>query len=139
MGRSYPSRPVVGVGAIILDGDRVLLIERGREPQRGLWSIPGAVRREVREETGLDVDVGEPVEVLDRILHDSAGRVEFHYVLVDYLCDPVGGELRAGDDASDARWVPLDRIRDFPLTRGTAEVIEKAFQMRDAAVAARTL
>ena len=142
MGRDYPSRPVAGVGAILLEGERVLLVRRGRPPQKGLWSIPGggvelgetlekAVEREVREECGLGVRVIELVEVFERILHDADGRVEYHYVLMDYLCEPAGGRLQAGDDAAAARWTPLEQLRELPMTAGTPAVIEKAFAIRN--------
>ena len=144
MSRRYPERPVVGVGAIILDGGRVLLVERGKEPLKGVWSIPGGaldageplaegVRREAREELGLEIEVGELVEVFERITRDAKGRVEYHYVLADYLCTVTGGTLRASDDAADARWVGRSELAELPLTAGTAKVIEKAFRLRDAA------
>lgn len=146
MSRRYPERPVVGVGAIILDGDRVLLVERGNEPLKGVWSIPGGalesgeslaegVRREAREELGLEIEVGELVEVFERITRDAEGRVEYHYVLADYLCSVAGGTLRAADDAADARWVDRSDLEALPLTAGTAKVIEKAFRLRDSAAA----
>lgn len=142
MGREYPSRPVAGVGGIVLDGGQVLLVRRGNPPQRGKWSIPGgavelgeplteAVAREVREECGVEVRVLDLVEVFERILHDSGGRVEYHYVLMDYLCESVGGSLQAGDDADDARWTPVDRLGEIEMTAGTAAVIRKAVQARD--------
>lgn len=144
MRRRYPERPVVGVGAIILKGNKVLLVERGKEPLKGVWSIPGGaletgesladgLRREAREELGLEVEVGELVEVFERITRDAAGRVEYHFVLADYLCNVVGGSLRAADDAADARWVERSEMAALPLTEGTAKVIEKAFRLRDAA------
>jgi ADP-ribose pyrophosphatase YjhB (NUDIX family) len=142
MGRSYPSRPVAGVGAILLDGDQVLLVRRGRPPQEGLWSIPGgavelgeslteAVEREVREECGLESRAVELIEVFERIIRDEAGRVEYHYVLMDYLCELTGGVLRAGDDAADAAWTPLARLPEIPITGGTPAVIQKAVEARD--------
>ena len=142
MDRNYPSRPVAGVGGIVLDGDRVLLVRRGRPPQQGLWSIPGgavelgeslaeAVAREVREECGLDVRVIELVEVFERILHDPEGRVEYHYVLMDYLCERTGGVLHAGDDAAEAQWTPLGRLPGLSITPGTPAVIRKAVETRD--------
>src|ERR1043165_2457472 len=108
--RSYPARPIVGVGAIVIDGDRVLLVRRAHEPLKGEWSVPGgavelgetlrdAVAREVLEETGLVVDVGSIVEVLDRIRPDHDRRVRFHYVLIDFICRPVGGALCCASDA----------------------------------------
>ena len=147
MGRDYPSSPVAGVGGILLDGDRVLLVRRGRPPQQGLWSIPGgavelgeslaeAVAREVREETGLEVRAVELVEVFERVLRDGEGRVEYHYVLMDYFCEIEGGTLQAGDDAAEARWTPLDRLYELPVTAGTPAVIWKAVSLRDRLAAA---
>jgi 8-oxo-dGTP diphosphatase len=140
--RRYPDRPVVGVGGILLESGRVLLVERGKEPQKGLWSLPGgalevgetlldALRREIREETGLEIRVLEVVEVFERILPDQDGRTEYHYVLIDYLCERTGGVLRAGDDAARAAWVERDQLAYYPLTAGAQVVIEKAFAMRD--------
>src|SRR6476646_2063474 len=111
--RPYPDRPVVGVGAVVLDGSRVLLIKRGHAPLKGQWSLPGggvetgetleqAIAREVLEETGLTIDVGPMVEVLDRISRDADGRVENHYVLIDFVGRPSGGILRGASDAEDA-------------------------------------
>jgi 8-oxo-dGTP diphosphatase len=142
MSRRYPSRPVVGVGAIITRGDEVLLVRRGREPQKGIWSVPGGVlhvgetleegvRREVREEVGLDVRVVERVEVLERILPDAAGKLEYHYILIDYLCEPTGGTLQAADDAAEAAWVDRSDFDDYEITPGTIEVINGAFEARD--------
>ncbi len=139
--RRYPARPVLGVGAIILDGDSVLLVERGREPLKGWWSLPGgvvetgemldqAVRREVREETGLEVELLGVIEIFERIMRDAQGRAEYHYVLVDYLCRVAGGVLEACDDASRAEWVRRDRLHALRITEGTLPVIEKAFQRK---------
>ena len=115
MQREFPLSPLVGVGAIVVDRGRVLLVRRGTEPLRGQWSLPGglvevgealtaALVREVNEETGLDVKVVELIELLDRI-HREDGRVRFHYVIADYLCKVVGGSLRAASDADEVRWV----------------------------------
>ncbi|MEZ5392163.1 MAG: NUDIX hydrolase [Bryobacterales bacterium] len=140
MGRRYPSQPVAGVGAIVLADDQVLLVRRGQAPQKGWGSIPGAVElgetlaeavaREVREECGLEVRPGVLVEVFERILRDAEARVEYHYVLMDYLCELEGGTLRAGDDAADAAWVPLSQLDELAMTRGTPAVIRKAHAMR---------
>ena len=138
--REYPERPLAGVGGVILDGDKVLLVRRGREPLRGEWSVPGglvevgetlaeALRREIREETGLAVRVGPIVEVLDRILPDEQGRVRFHYVLIDYLCRVEGGLLGAASDASEARWAERARLGEYELRPETLRVIEKAFSL----------
>ena len=142
MGRAYPSQPVAGVGAIVLQRDDVLLVRRGNEPQRGLWSLPGGalelgeslhqgVRREVMEETGLEVRVLEFAGVFERIATDDNGAVQYHYVLLDYLCEPVGGALSAGDDAAEAAWVGRAELSGRALTPGLQPVIEKAFVLRD--------
>jgi 8-oxo-dGTP diphosphatase len=115
MQREFPEAPLVGVGAVVVDGFRILLVRRGREPLKGHWSLPGGmlevgerlsdgVMREVREETGLIVEPLELVEVVDRI-HREGERVRYHYVIADYLCRVVGGELKAASDADDVRWV----------------------------------
>ncbi|MBI3665078.1 MAG: NUDIX hydrolase [Acidobacteria bacterium] len=139
--RRYPERPVVGVGGVVFDEGRVLLVERGRDPLQGQWSLPGGalktgelladgLRRELQEETGLEVRIGEVVEVFERILWDAEGRPEYHYVLIDYLCEKTGGELRAGDDVSRAEWVEQERLGEYHITPGTQTVIEKAFNLR---------
>jgi 8-oxo-dGTP diphosphatase len=140
--REFPEAPVVGVGAVILDAKRVLLVRRGQEPMKGEWSIPGgalelgetleaAVRREVLEETGLEVEIGAIVEVLDKIVTEN-GRVRYHYVLIDFLCRILGGALRVGSDADDVRWVSDEELTSqgiYRLAPATVAVIEKAFGM----------
>ena len=141
MGRDYPAHPLVGVGAIILDENRVVLARRGRPPALGQWSLPGgivepgetmeeAIVREVEEEVGLKVEVIHLVSVLDWILLDAAGDVEFHYVLMDFLCRPAGGALRAGSDVLSACLVPLEAIPHYHLKRETREVIDHASRCR---------
>jgi ADP-ribose pyrophosphatase YjhB (NUDIX family) len=129
------------VGALILKGDRVLLVQRGRSPLKGYWSLPGglletgehladAIRREVMEETGLTVKPLAVVEVFERIMRDGEGKAEYHYVLVDYLCKVTGGELQAADDARGAEWVRRRELGARRLTDGTLDVIERAFERR---------
>ncbi len=138
--RQYPERPIVSVGAVIIEDDRVLLVRRGQEPMKGEWSLPGgavevgetleaAVAREVREETSLDVVVGAVVEVLDSIRRDGEGRVEYHYVIVDYACCVRGGTTSLatrGTDAADVRWVPVSELDAYRLTGAAATVVRKA-------------
>jgi mutator protein MutT len=139
--RRFPARPIVSVGAVIVDGGRVVLAQRAHEPLKGEWSLPGgvveigetleaAVAREALEETGLNVGVGPVIEVLDRIQKDAEGRVEFHYVIVDYLCRLEGAAvLAAASDASDVRWVAEEAIDEYRLTPAAAAVVRRAFAM----------
>ena len=118
-----------------------MLVERGREPLKGYWSLPGglveageklecAVRREILEETGLQIQPLASFEIFERIMHDPSGRVEYHYVLVDYICKVIGGELRPGDDVSRAEWVQRAGLGQYRVTEGTLAVIERAFNAR---------
>jgi ADP-ribose pyrophosphatase YjhB (NUDIX family) len=129
------------VGAVIFNGDRMLLAERGKEPLKGLWSLPGglvetgeslrdAVCREVREETGLLVEPVCVLEIFERIMRDATGAAEYHYVLIDYVCHVTGGELAPGDDVSRAKWVRQSDLASYRITEGTIAVIEKAFRQR---------
>ena len=138
MGREFPIRPIVCVGAIIIKEDEVLLIKRGTAPSIGNWSIPGggvelgesledACHREVQEETGLEIQIIEQCAVLDRIIKDSINRVQFHYVLIDYLCFPVGGNLQAGTDASELQWHNIHSLESVKkMTQKTGEIIYKS-------------
>jgi 8-oxo-dGTP diphosphatase len=138
--RIYPERPIVGVGAVIVSDDRVLLVRRANEPLKGEWSLPGgavevgetlraAVAREVLEETGLEVEVGPVVEVLDRIRLDPERRVEYHYVLIDYLCRPTGGSLACASDAADVAWARIDELTEYRVAESAVSVIRKAFEL----------
>lgn len=138
MNREFPEHPLIGVGSIIIEGDRVVLVKRAHPPIQGHWSIPGGVLevgemvretavREAREETGLIVDPGELLGVFDRILRDPENRVQYHYVLVDFLCRPVGGELRAASDAAEVRWFTRVELAHLNLAEDTMEVIQKGF------------
>jgi 8-oxo-dGTP diphosphatase len=138
--RRYPDRPYVGIGGIIVHEGRVVLVKRRFEPLAGQWSIPGGavetgetleacLIREMAEETGFVVEVGPVVEVLDRITHDDAGRVLYHFVLIDYLCWPVGGELRAGSDVAEAVLAEPSELAQFQLTEKALSVIERALEM----------
>lgn len=139
--RRYPQHPLLGVGALIFHRDSILLVERGRDPLKGYWSLPGglvetgerldaAVVREVFEETALRVKPAHMFQIFERIMPDASGRTEYHYVLIDFVCKVVDGELRAGDDVSRAEWVRRSKLGEYTLTEGTLEVIEKAFDAR---------
>lgn len=133
-----PPRPTLAASAAIVDGDRLLLVRRGRPPSQGQWSVPGgrvewgetlreAAIREVREETGLAVELGPVVEMVERI--DPAPTPTYHFVIVDFLARPIGGILQAGDDAADARWLTPTEWAALPLTPGLAPVLDKAWRM----------
>lgn len=137
MRRRYPERPMVGVGAVIFRRDEVLLVRRGREPACGKWSLPGglvelgesleeAVRREVREEVGLEVTVRDLVVALDRVLRDADGRIEYHYILLDFLCEAKPGEPRPASDVTDCAFVALDGLGRYAMTDGMEKVVRKA-------------
>jgi ADP-ribose pyrophosphatase YjhB (NUDIX family) len=140
MKRDYPERPVIGVGAVIIERGRVLLVRRATEPLQGEWSVPGGmlelgeklrdgVRREVLEETGLEVEPREVLDVLDSIFLDEQGQTQYHYVLIDYLCRYVSGEAKAGSDVSEVRWVPEGELTLTRLRDSIEQVVRKAFQL----------
>ncbi len=139
MNREYPDRPIVGVGAAVVDRGRVLLVKRGHAPLLGEWSIPGgalevgetleqALRRELREETGLEVTPLEVLEVLDRIIRDDDGRCRYHYVLIDYLCRVDNASATAATDVTECRWVAPDDLPQYKLRPETLRVVEKALK-----------
>jgi ADP-ribose pyrophosphatase len=137
--REYPDRPIVGVGAVIVDRARrrVVLVRRAAPPLQGQWSLPGgmvelgetlraAAEREAQEETGLAVKAGEIVEVLDRIVSGADGRPQYHYVLIDFRCEVRSGELCAGGDAADAAWASEEDLSRYKLEAPALQVIRKA-------------
>jgi 8-oxo-dGTP diphosphatase len=147
MQREFPEAPLVGVGAVIIEPDRkqdarVVLVKRAHPPIAGQWSIPGGVLevgelvreaavREAREETGLAVEPGELLGVFDRVLRNAEGRVQYHYVLIDFLCRPVGGKLFAASDAAEVRWFTRDQLPALALAEDTLEVILTGFSRSD--------
>jgi mutator protein MutT len=141
-GREYPSVPRVGVGAVVLDAGRVLLVRRGKPPLAGKWSLPGgllelgettaeATRREVAEECGLTIRVGEVAGILDRVVRDAEGRIRYHWVLVDYVAFVESGELCAASDADEAQWVEVDEVERFDTTDGLLDMIRRALALAE--------
>jgi ADP-ribose pyrophosphatase YjhB (NUDIX family) len=136
MERRYPDRPILAVGAIVVKNGRVLLARRGKEPSYGLWSVPGgAVRlgeglkaaagREIREECGIEIELTDVVEVIERLHRDGEGRIQYHYVIVDYLARWVVGDIQPSDEVLEARWVAPEEFPKYQMTTGTADVIQK--------------
>ena len=141
MKRDYPEHPIIGVGAVIIRGDRALLVRRATEPLKDEWSVPGGVlelgeklrvgtAREALEETGLTVEVGEVLDVFDSIFPDADGRTQYHFVLIDFLCHPIAGEAKAGSDVSDVRWVTEHELGQLKLRDSIAEVVRKGLASR---------
>ena len=141
MSREYPDYPRVGVGAVILHEDKVLLVRRGQSPSFGKWSLPGglvelgestreAIAREIMEECGIGIRVVDVAGVLDRVVHDDAGRVRYHYVLVDYLAYPESLDVVAGSDAGDAQWFDIERVAELDTTQGLLDMIRRGEALR---------
>ena len=135
-GRLYPERPMIGVGTLIRRGEEYLLIKRAAEPDRGLWSVPGgmvelgektseAAVREAEEETGLVVEILEDLGVVDKIVLDDGGRVKYHFVIIDYLAEPVSGVMHNHDDALDARWVHPRDFRKYEISQTLVDLLKK--------------
>jgi 8-oxo-dGTP diphosphatase len=150
MAREYPDRPVVGVGGVVIENGRTLLIRRGSEPLRGQWSIPGGtlelgeslqqgVARELLEETGLQVRVLELIEVFDRVFRDENAKQsdvpsapKYHFVIADYLCERISGEARAGSDVTDVVYATETELERYQLTETATRILKKAFAMQRA-------
>lgn len=140
MTREYPEHPLPGVAAVVRRGDQVLLVRRGREPAKGAWALPGGLlelgesveeglRRELREECGIEVQVGPLIAVFEPVERDQVGRVRFHFVVLDYLADYLSGELQAADDAADVRWVHIAALDDLPMLPETRAIIRRALSV----------
>jgi len=134
MAREYTAHPVVGVGAVVVRDGKALVIKRAHEPRKGEWSLPGglvelgeslqdAVRREIKEETRLDIDVGPIIETFDRVHHDDQGKIRYHFVIVDFLCWANGGDAVAGSDAEAVAWVTAAEIDDYGINAHAKAVI----------------
>ncbi|MFZ0965395.1 MAG: NUDIX hydrolase [Candidatus Bathyarchaeia archaeon] len=128
MKRLYPNQPIVGVGAVIIQDGRILLEKRKNEPGKGKWSVPGGlvelgenveqtVTREVKEETGLEVEKPEHIDVVDNIIRDESGKVKYHFVIIDYFMRLKGGTLKAASDAEELKWVSLSDVEKYDLTK----------------------
>ena len=139
-GRTYPAQPIIGVGAVVIAQGRIVLVKRAHAPLKGEWNLPGggvelgetlqeACSREVLEETGLEVRVGSVIEVFDRIIRDDSGAVEYHFVLVDYLCRVVGGTLRSGSDASEIALADPFDLDAFGLNEKARHIIERGMAL----------
>lgn len=147
--REYPLLPIVGVGGVIVSHGRALLVKRGKPPLEGQWSIPGGlleigetlmegVRREMREETGMDVRPLDLIDVFERIELDGGGKARYHYVVLDYLCEATGGEARAGDDVTHVAWASAEELQQYSLSSTATRVILKAFEIARAARSSRS-
>ena len=134
--REYPDRPIIGVGVLIQQEDEYLLIKRAANPDRGLWSVPGglievgeraadAAQREALEETGLVVEIGERLGVVDKIEYDEAGEVFYHFIIIQYLAIPLSGVLTPMDDALDAVWVTREQLKDYELTGSLKDFLQE--------------
>jgi len=141
--RRYPDRPFVGVGVVVMGPEGILLIQRGKPPRQGKWSLPGGAQelgetvveagiREIEEETGLTVTIDGLIDVVDSIRPDAEGQVEYHYTLVDFCASVAGGTLHAGGDAMDAKWFSIDAIMEMELWSETKRIINLAIEMHDA-------
>lgn len=142
MAREYPAQPVVGVGAVVVRDGRALIVKRAHEPLLGEWSLPGgrihlgeslidAVRREVKEETGLEVHPGPIIETFDRVHRDPDGRVRHHFVIIDFACESPGGDAVAGSDAEAVAWVTAAELDGYGVSAHAATVIARGLKLLD--------
>ena len=142
MRREYPTRPIVAVGVIIRQDDRIALIRRDREPSKGRWTFPGgavelgetvrcAAQREALEETGLHVELGEIASVVDHVVRDELGRVRYHYVIIDFLAHPISGSLRPSTDVSDARWASRGELDTLDMTEKAQQLARQLLSSPD--------
>jgi ADP-ribose pyrophosphatase YjhB (NUDIX family) len=140
MAREYPAQPVVGVGAVVVRDGRALIVKRRHEPRKGEWSLPGgmldlgesladAARREVKEETGLDVHPGAIIETFDRVHRDADGRIRYHFVIVDFVCESSEGDAVAGSDAEAVAWVTAEELDTYGVNPHAAAVIKKGLNL----------
>ena len=140
MSREYPAHPRVGVGAVVLRDQQVLLVRRGGQPSAGKWSLPGglvelgettedAILRELVEECGLRARLAGIAGVVNRVVRDAEGRIRYHYVLIDYLAYPESALITAGTDAAEARWVPLEQVEQLDITEGLTDMIRRAIDL----------
>ncbi|RLF08857.1 MAG: hypothetical protein DRJ62_07785 [Thermoprotei archaeon] len=140
--REYPSSPLVGVGVLVRNGGKVLLVKRRFEPDKGLWALPGglvklgekvrdAAVREIEEETGIKIRIKRLIDVVDKIVLDDSGSVKYHFVIVDFEGEPIDGELRADPEVEDARWVEVDELSKMPLSETTRDLLARAGVLRD--------
>lgn len=139
MKREYPEQPIVGVGAVVFREDEVLLVKRGNAPAKGKWAIPGGVlnlgepirdgvAREVREECQIEIEVGEVIDVLDAVIHDEIGRIQYHYVLCDYFANYKAGQVAPSSDVLDAKWFTFNEMLTLDTTGGTQKIVKRAFE-----------
>jgi ADP-ribose pyrophosphatase len=140
MKREYPEAPIAGVGVVVVKGDKILLVRRGKEPGRGRWGLPGgaielgetvaqAAEREVDEECGIEIEIGDVIEVIDRIIPDGDGQIRYHYILIDLLAEYRRGDPIASSDAAEVRWALERELDKLELSQATSRVIRKGLQM----------
>jgi mutator protein MutT len=139
MKRDYPNQPIAGVAGVIIHKNKILLTKRGNEPGYGKWGLPGgvvelgekvddAVKREVFEETGIEVETIKILTVFDSIRKDKTGKIRFHYILIEFLCRYIQGDIHSSDDALDAKWVPLEKLDEFDIMPFTKSFVREVIK-----------